>query len=296
MVALTLFLIAASLEGRDIYQSLARPLPALWALCVSYGLLPALGWLAGQLLSVPDLRIGLLLIASVPCTLASAALWTRLAGGNDAMALLTVLLSTALSWLLTTAWLAFGTGAAVEIDTPTMMRGLTLVLIVPVGLGQLGRLARPLARLLDRYKARLAVVSLVLVLCIIVRAAVDARDKLEAGSALVDMATFLAMLALCLATHLLALTTGFWTSRLLRFTRQDQIAVAFSGSQKTLPVALYLFDAYFIKDYPLAVLPLIVYHVGQLLLDTLIAHRWAQPSTGSEGQKGLAEAKPFLGA
>ena len=51
------------------------------------------------------------------------------------------------------------------------------------------------------------------------------------------------------------------------------IGIAFSCSQKTLPVSLLLFDEYYKTAYPLAVVPLLCYHAGQLLLDTLIAQR-----------------------
>ena len=80
-------------------------------------------------------------------------------------------------------------------------------------------------------------------------------------------------LCLCLGVHLAALFFGLVSSRLLRFERSNQIAVAIAGSQKTLPVALSLFDTYFVAGYPLAVVPLVFYHVGQLLLDTVIAER-----------------------
>src|SRR5213076_147300 len=133
-------------------DTLLRPWPALWALVISYGLLPAAAWLIGPLLGLDDFRIGLLIIASVPCTLASAVIWTRLSGGSEATALLIVLLTTATSWLATTAWLAFGTGAAVVLDVADMMRGLFLVLVVPVGLGQLLRLSGRLARSADRHR------------------------------------------------------------------------------------------------------------------------------------------------
>jgi sodium/bile acid cotransporter 7 len=281
VVALALFLMAASLNSRTLYQSLLKPLPALWAVVLSYGLLPSLGWLGGQLIASSDLRIGLLIIASVPCTLASAVLWTRMAGGNDAVAMLVVLLTTALSWLVTTAWLTFGTGTAVVLDAGTMMRGLALVLVLPVGLGQLSRLAAPLNQFFDGHKEPVSFLSRLLVLCIILRAAVDVRDRLEAYPAGLEPSTVLILLVLSLAVHLLTLTFGFWSSRSLGFARPNAIAVAFSCSQKTLPVALFLFDAYFVADYPLAALPLVVYHIGQLSVDTLIAERWARPKKES---------------
>src|SRR5262245_9156311 len=87
-VAPALFLMAWTLESRSLLSAFLQPWPALWAVGISYGALPALGWLAGTLLPDADLRLGLLIVASVPCTLASAVLWTRMAGGCDATALL----------------------------------------------------------------------------------------------------------------------------------------------------------------------------------------------------------------
>ena len=83
-----------------------------------------------------------------------------------------------------------------------------------------------------------------------------------------------AVTAACLAIHLLGLTFGFWSSRALRFDRPNQIAVAIACSQKSLPVALFLYQTYS-DTYPLAVIPLAIYHMGQLIVDTVIAERMA---------------------
>jgi len=82
---------------------------------------------------------------------------------------------------------------------------------------------------------------------------------------------FLWSVALAIALHLFALASGLATCRWLGFDRGRRIAVAFSASQKTLQVSLVLYDQYFKSDFPFAVMPLLFYHVGQLLLDTLIA-------------------------
>jgi sodium/bile acid cotransporter 7 len=267
VVALSLFLVAWGLEGRRLYRMMLRPAAALWAVALSYGAVPLLAWLAGPLLPLPDLRLGLLVIASVPCTLASAVLWTRLGGGNEAVALLTVVLSTGLSWLATALWLTLATGTRVTPDTGAMMRGLALVLLLPVALAQLSRCWPPVARAVTRHQVLSGVAARLLTVAIILKAVVAVSGRtggLTAGA-------FAATAAACVATHLAGLLLGLGSSRALGFARADAVAVAFGCSQKTLPVGLYLFEAYYSRDYPLAVVPLVVYHVGQLVVDTVIA-------------------------
>ncbi len=282
VVGAALFLMAWGLESRSLGRAVLRPLPALWAALLSYAALPALAWLTGPLVTEPDYRIGLLISASVPSTLASAVLWTRMAGGREATALLVTLLTTATSWLVTTAWLGWTTGAAVGVDTAAMMRELLVVLVVPVGLGQLARTSPPLARLASRGKTAMGILSRLLIFSIILKAATDVAGRLTARAELPSPALLLGTASLCLGLHLTALFVGLYSSKALRFDRPDRIAVAFACSQKTLPVALLLFETYFKEAHPLAVVPMVFYHVGQLIVDTFIAQELARrtPTAG----------------
>jgi sodium/bile acid cotransporter 7 len=273
VVGLALFIMAWGLESRSLWRALLRPLPALAAVLVSYGVLPALGWLAGPLVSEPDYRIGLLVVTSVPCTLASAVLWTRLAGGNEATALVVILLTTTTSWLVTPAWLTRTTGAAVGVNAVAMMGELLMVLVLPVSLGQLARMAPPLARLADRGKSVLGIVSRLLIFAILLKAAADVVDRLTERAELPALALLLGTAALCVGLHLTALFAGLWSGQALGFDRRSRIAVAFAGSQKTLPVALLLFETYYKEAYPLAVVPILFYPVAQLVVDTFIAEQ-----------------------
>ncbi len=274
VMALALFLAAWTLDSRSLYQSFLRPWPAIWAVAISYLALPALGWLTGLLLSVVDFQIGLMICASVPCTLASAVLWTRMAGGNEATALLATFITTAMSWVATTAWLAWGTGREVAIDTAAMMTDLALILVLPVGIGQLVRAIPSLRWFATQYKPLLGVISRLLILVIMLKAAAAVSGQLAEHFTRLGLVTILITALLCIGNHLLALFGGVWTSRLLGFDRPSQIAVGFAGSQKTLPVSLALLELYF-PQYPLAVVPLLFYHAGQLIVDTFIADQWA---------------------
>lgn len=279
VVALSLFLMAWSLEGRRLTAAAGRPASVGLALAVSFALVPALALLVAPLLPLADLRLGLVLMACVPCTLSSAVLWTRHAGGDEAVALLVVLTTNALGWLVTPLWLTGAGPVPVTFDPLAMMRSLAVVLVLPVAAGQLVRRVPAVARVVTRHRAANGVAARLLVAWVLIAAAVDAAEQLDRVSAGLAGATLLA----CVAVHLGGVTAGLIGGRLAGLARGDRIAVAFAGSQKTLPVGLLVFGSYYRADYPLAVLPLLAYHAGQLLVDTLIADALAAGPPPADG-------------
>jgi solute carrier family 10 (sodium/bile acid cotransporter), member 7 len=268
-VAGALFLIAWMLSSRQLLLAVTRPWAALWAFAVSFTAVPLLARGAADWLTVSDFRIGLMVTACVPCTLSAAVLYTRMARGDEATALLTVFLTTSSSWLVTPFLLRWTTGAEVAVDTAAMMLDLVLCLVLPVCLGQAAR-AVGVGGLADRNRTILGVVAQLLILCAVIKAAVMVTERLRAGSADVDAWALAGMALACVVVHLAALFLGLGSSRLLGFGRPQQLAVAFACSQKTLPVGLLLLERYF-SAYPLAVVPLACYHAGNLLLDALVA-------------------------
>src|SRR5262249_49897730 len=143
-VGISLLLMAWTMPTQSLVEEVRRPFASLWAVCLSYGLVPASAWLLGML-APADVKIGVILVSTVPCTLSSPILWTRMAGGNEATALLTVMGTVFSSWFLTTAWLFWLTGAAVDLDVQAMALDLVLSLIVPVLVGQALQVIGPCA-------------------------------------------------------------------------------------------------------------------------------------------------------
>jgi sodium/bile acid cotransporter 7 len=273
VVAAALFLTACGLESRHLLRAFTRPAPVLWAVAVSYGFLPVLAWLGGAMLPSGEMGVGLLVMAAVPCTLASAVLWTRLAGGNEATALLIVLVTTLVSPVVTPVWLSLAGSTVAQPSAARMMADLAVVLVLPVALAQRCRASPTIALAVTRHKTAVGVVARLLVLVVMLKAAVDVAGYLPR----LTPGLVLSSTVVCLGVHLAALVLGFSGARALGFERGDCIAVAFASSQKTLPVALYLYQSYYATEYPLAVLSLALYHVGQLVADTLIADRLAPP-------------------
>jgi sodium/bile acid cotransporter 7 len=63
----------------------------------------------------------------------------------------------------------------------------------------------------------------------------------------------------------------------LRLDLAASKALTIVASQKTLPVSAFVVAQAF-DDRPAAIVPCIVFHILQILLDTVLAHRWSQRS------------------
>jgi solute carrier family 10 (sodium/bile acid cotransporter), member 7 len=289
VIPLALFLIAWTMDSQRLFSAVRKPGPALLAVAIGFTLPPLVAWGSGTLLPLADLHIGLLICACVPCTLASAVIWTRLAGGDEAQALLASFASSGLSWLVTPAWLAATTGNRITLDLPSMMLDLAGTLLLPVVLGQAARAVPLLGRLAAKRRRLLGIVSQLLVLAIMFRAAFEVAGMIRAEGSDLGALALVLTIALCLGNHLIALAAGWWGAGWLGVARPARMAVAFAGSQKTLPVSLMLWQLYY-PGYLLAVVPLLVYHAGQLIVDTFIADRWANRASQASPEKATPPA------
>lgn len=280
--AAVLFCMSVTLDGRRFRLALMSPAPVLWAVTVNALLMPLTAPLLMPLQRNADFAVGLLIATSVPSTMAAASVWTRRAGGNDAISLLVTLLTNAGCVLYTPFWLSrFGT-EAVQLDVQNMIQKLLLTALLPTVLGQLVRCHRPAASAADRHKLALGVGAQLGILLIVFSAACDGGRRLAQGDSATHPAptlTALAIVALtCIALHLAALGVAALGARGLRLVREDAIAVAFAASQKTLPIGVLIATdpAMFGRAYPWAVFPMLIYHAAQLFIDAGIADRLVQ--------------------
>ena len=269
VIAIVLFVMALPLKTETVYQAIRRPGPALLGVAVNMMLLPILAFGASQLLPY-DLALGTIVAATVPCTLASAAVWTRLAGGNDAISMMVTVITNVGCFAATPAWLSVLAGqGGTEIAFGEMSQKLLLLVVAPMVAAQLLRLLPAVARFADRHQPRLSLFAQVGVLSIVLLGAIHCGNQLRALEAeLARMGWQLVLMLVLLATmHLVAWAAGFLSAGKLGFGRAEQIAVGFAGSQKTLMVGL----AIALEYGGLAILPMLAYHIEQLLIDTVLA-------------------------
>lgn len=266
IVGSVLFMMAVSLDATAIWSALRHPAAVLLAIAINFLFLPLAAWLISGWVR-PDLAIGMLVVGAVPSTLTAAAVWTRRAGGNDAVALL-VTVSTNLScFVVTPLWLWTTTGASAQLPLDRMISRLAVLVLLPTTMAQVIRLYRPLGAWAIEKKPLLGVLAQCGILSIVMVGAINAGLDLGRSDSIIGLQGWGGMLLGVVGLHLTMLVVGHAAAQSLGISREDRIAVGFSGSQKTLMIGLLVA----LQFGGLAMLPMIAYHVCQLLTDTLIA-------------------------
>jgi sodium/bile acid cotransporter 7 len=273
IVALVMLLMALPMEGRAMWDAARRPGAAWLGVLMNAGVAPPVAWLASHLLP-HDLAVGVIVAATVPCTLAAATVWTRRAGGNDAVAILVTMVTNLACFFVVPAWLKLLVGTAAEVDYRALMIQLAALVVAPVAAAQIARWFSPIAAWAGERKMTLSNLAQIGILGMVLVGAVGSGHRLqEFGDDLALVAgELLAMVAVVAAVHLVLLFAGFYLAQFLGLGRPDAIAVGIAGSQKTIMVGLYVALAF----GPFAVLPMVAYHAAQLIIDTLVADYWRQ--------------------
>jgi sodium/bile acid cotransporter 7 len=282
ILATVTFIMALPLATGALWRSVRQPGPAWLAVAINSGLAPPLGWLASLVLT-KELGVGLILSTTVPSTLSSAAVWTRRAGGNDAVAFLVTMITNLSCFIVIPAWLALLVGIRTDIGFGNIVWTLVLYVVVPIVVAQLLRQWPAIGTWSTRHKNALSTLAQIGVLLMVFVGAVECGSRLTAAEAAVTTIDVALLIAGVVFVHVALLLLGFVFSRALRFSRDDAIGVAISGSQKTLMVGAYLAMAV----GPLAILPMVAYHATQLVIDTLVAD-WLRQ------RKEVAELDPEL--
>jgi sodium/bile acid cotransporter 7 len=292
VVVSVIFIMALGVPLADILKQVAKPVPTLLASAINMIFLPIAAWTVGPLLP-PELAGGLIVASAIPCTLASAAVWTRRAGGDDTIAMLVMLITNATCFVVTPLWLALLLGRVVELNTFKLISDLFLLVLLPSIFAQILRLqSAPVAQWANRYKLTLSTLAQAGILFMVLLGAIQlnlpsvdptsaAPTSASAATSIWQRVSIIPTALTACALHGVALALGWYTAVGLGLSRRETIGVAISGSQKTLMVGLQL-----CLDCGVSILPMIMYHIGQLLMDTFLADWWLRHS-----QKSLAPAE-----
>ncbi len=277
LTACVLFLMSVTLDSGQLRKSFRAPSPVVTAVALNYAAIPLAAWGLMSIQLTADFRYGLMIAGSVPCTMAAASVWTRKAKGNDAVSLLVTLTTNGLCFAVTPFWINLAVGSAVaDLDRMSMVQRLVEAVLIPCTAGQLLRAVPRVAKFATKSKVAIGAVAQSLILVLVLFGALTAGGNLAGAKSEMPLAAVFMVWGSCIAIHLASLSAGYTLSNLLGFSRKDAVAVAFAGSQKTLPIGVYIAtDPTMLGGYPFAVFPMLMYHASQLFIDTAIADRWA---------------------
>ena len=269
IVFIVMWMMSAPIPIELIRNSIGRPWPPILASIMNLGFLPLLAYCLSPLLDA-ELAGGLIIAACVPSTQASAAVWTRKAGGDDTVAIFVTLITNVACALITPVLLVWLIGRSVQLDLWSLATSLFILVVLPITIGQTMRLSTQFAVAVNQRKVLLSTFCQFGILTMVMLGAVQMGNRLASTSAAATSLTAISLVAvLTTVAHLTTLVLGWYLAQATGVRRPQRIAVALSGSQKTLMIGLKL-----AIDCGVSILPMVIYHVGQLVIDAMIADWW----------------------
>lgn len=279
-VFIMFFLQGLLLRTDELKRGLLQWRLHLFCQVVIFGVIPILfflmTWMAGPWLS-PELKVGFLFLAILPSTLSTAVIFTSLASGNVAGALFNTSVSNIAGIFIVPALATLITAqvGAPQPILPLLVKIVSLLLLPFV----LGQCLRPmLAGIVTQQKTHFGTVNTYIVYFIVFATSCNAvQNRFWESQGLSGV-----LLTLGLTVVMLLLVTGLVLggTRAFRFERPDAIAALFCTSQKTLaagvPMAQSIFGNESQLELGLVILPLMFYHLLQLVLGGALIKRFEQ--------------------
>jgi len=277
-IALLFFLHGAKLSRAAVVAGLSHWRLHVLVFACTFALFPIFGVVLKPLFSImltPDLAVGMLFLCTLPATVQSAIAFTAMARGNVAAAVCSASASSLLGVFITpllVSWLVVQ-GGAVGANNLDAVGRIMLQLLLPFVLGQL--LQPWIGDFVRRHASGLKLVdqgSILLVVYTAFSAAV-----IEGLWQQVSLPTLLSLVGACCLLLALSLAMTTWASRAFGFSKEDEIAIVFCGSKKSLasgvPMAKVLFAAHTVG---VMLLPIMLFHQIQLIVCAVLAQRFAK--------------------
>ena len=290
-VALLFFLHGAKLSRDAIIAGVGHWRLHLLVIATTFVVFPVIGVVLRPVLEplvTPQMYTGVLYLCILPATVQSAIAFTAMARGNMPAAICSASGSTLLGIVITPLLvkLLLPQAGEAQQDVLGSIGKIMLQLLLPF---LAGHFLRPwIGDFVKRNAKMLKVVdqgSILLVVYTAFSAAVVAGIWRQ-----LPLTALAGLLVVCAVILALVLTLTTWLSRLLGFSKEDEITIVFCGSKKSLisgvPMAKAIFPS---AEAGMIVLPLMIFHQMQLMVCAVIAQRYARrPDEASE--KKLEEA------
>lgn len=274
-VALLFFLYGARLAPSAIWAGLTNWRLQLTVFLSTFLIFPILGLGAYAIAShvLPSgIALGLLFLCLLPSTVQSSIAFTSIARGNVPAALCSASLSNLIGVIVTPLLAALllpsNSGAGISLS---QLESIAMQILLPFAAGQA---ARPLiGGFILKHRLLTMIVDRGSILLVVYAAFSEGMVAGVWGRvSLTDLALVLAFNAVLLG---IVIATTMIGSRRLGFSKEDEIAIVFCGSKKSMasgiPMATILFPGGAVS---LIVLPLMIFHQLQLFVCAVLARKY----------------------
>lgn len=275
-IALLFFMHGAKLTFSAIVDGIIHWRLHLTIFCTTFIIFPILG-LCLQIF-VPnflpnDIYVGFLYLCALPATVQSAIAFTSIAKGNVVASICSASASTLLGVFVTP--LLVGILIHVQADNfqdlTDAIIAIMIKLLLPFIAGHLAR--RFIGKWVDRNRKIINKTDRLSILLVVYVAFSDA--VVNGIWQQIDLYSFVAIILFSLILLAVVLLITTYGARLLKFNKEDEIAIVFCGSKKSLasgiPMASVLFP---LASVGVIVLPLMIFHQIQLMVCAVLAARY----------------------
>jgi sodium/bile acid cotransporter 7 len=221
----------------------------------------------------PNFALGISYLGALPSTVSAAVVLVSISGGNVPAAIFNASISSLLGVVMTPFWMGIAGGeVAGELDLWASIVDLSIKVVLPVILGL--AMHRYLFPKIKPYLNRLKYLDQTVILSIVFTTFSESfSQRLFASFSWLSLGGLSLVMLFIL---LLVVGILYLLVRSLSFSKEDQIAAIFCGSTKSLvhgvAIGKVLFPSAAI--FGLVLLPVMLYHLQQLILGSLLARRY----------------------
>lgn len=291
-VALLFFLYGARLSTREALDGLKSWRLHLTVLACTFLMFPLLGLAARGLVPfvlTPELYSGLLFLCLVPSTIQSSIAFTSMARGNVPAAICAGSFSSIAGIVVTPLLAALLLGGGADGFSPDSLLRIVAQLLLPFVAGQL--LRRWVGGFLTRHRTLLGRVDRGSILLVVYTA--FSQGMVAGIWHQVTPGRLGALFAVEVVLLAAMLTVSWYGARRLGFGRADRVAIQFAGSKKSLAAGLPMASVLFGAQASLAVMPLMLFHMLQLVVCAMIAKRRSLDPIADEPPRGEPKGTPL---
>jgi solute carrier family 10 (sodium/bile acid cotransporter), member 7 len=227
----------------------------------------------------PEVVAGLFALAVLPTTITSCTVFTQATNGNVAGTMFNAAFSNLVGVFLSPLLLSLmlqSTGRALPMDQLTgIFIRLGILMIIPIAIGQIMRRVYPAFSEKHGPVLRKST-SIAILLVVFFNVAAAAVDE----AFMANLGTMGGPTVYLIISHLLLLALAWGGAKLFRLGRANEMSVIFTAPHKTLALGAPLVAIYF-ADRPevigIALLPVILYHLVELLVAGVLRSRLVAP-------------------